>query len=91
MPLIFTLNKGPQRFNEIQRSLVGITPRMLSKELKELELNEFVSRKVLANDPLNVTYELTPYGLSLRKVIDELKTLGLDHRERIAASRKENK
>ena len=41
LPIIITLMEGPQRFRELQRSLEGITPKVLSKELKELELNEF--------------------------------------------------
>ena len=46
LPLIFTLSEGPKRFKDIQRSLGDITPKILSKELKELELNEFVIRNV---------------------------------------------
>lgn len=88
LPLIFTLSEGPMRFKDIQRSLVDITPRILSKELKELELNEFVVRNVYSTTPVTVTYQLTPYSQSLDKVLQELKNWGIQHRQRIVASRK---
>ncbi|MDB4920284.1 helix-turn-helix domain-containing protein [Mucilaginibacter sp.] len=83
LPLIVALSTGAKRFNEIQRSLDGITPKILSKELRELEMNEFVTRKVLPTTPVSVIYELTPYSKSLEKVTVELKNWGIQHRERI--------
>jgi DNA-binding HxlR family transcriptional regulator len=83
LPLILTLSSGPQRFKEIQRNLGDITPKILSKELKELELNEFVDRKVLPTTPVTVLYELTPYSQSLDRVLDELRDWGMQHRNRL--------
>ena len=88
LPLIISLQEGPLRFNEIQKSLGEITPKILSKELKDLELNEFVIRKVYSTTPVTVTYELTPYSESLDKVINELRDWGLKHRERLVKNRK---
>ncbi|HKG07943.1 MAG TPA: helix-turn-helix domain-containing protein [Pedobacter sp.] len=88
LPLIIALSDGPMRFNEIQRALEDITPKILSKELKELELNEFVERKVFSTTPVTVTYELTPYSRTLDQVIEELRNWGQLHRERIVSSRK---
>ncbi|WP_316801583.1 helix-turn-helix domain-containing protein [Pedobacter frigidisoli] len=88
LPLILSLQDGPKRFNEIQKSLGEITPKILSKELKDLELNEFVIRKVFPTTPVTVTYELTEYSGSLDKVIDELRNWGMQHRERLVANRK---
>ena len=88
LPLIAALSNGPQRFNDIQRALGEITPKILSKELKELELNEFVERKVFATTPVTVTYELTPYSKSLEYVIEELRKWGLQHRQRIITNRR---
>lgn len=88
LPLIIALSDGPKRFNEIQRALEDITPKILSKELKELELNEFVERKVYPTTPVTVIYELTLYSRTLDKVIDELKSWGEMHRQRIVNSRK---
>jgi DNA-binding HxlR family transcriptional regulator len=83
LPLILTLSTGPKRFKEIQRDLGEITPKILSKELKELELNEFVERKVLPTTPVTVLYELTPYSQSLDRVLDELRDWGMQHRNRL--------
>jgi DNA-binding HxlR family transcriptional regulator len=83
LPLILALSEGPQRFNEIQRNLGEITPKILAKELRELEINEFVVRKVYATTPVTVTYELTPYSRSLDKVLEELRNWGMQHWQRI--------
>ncbi|MBB6239983.1 DNA-binding HxlR family transcriptional regulator [Pedobacter sp. AK013] len=88
LPLIISLQEGPLRFNEIQKSLGEITPKILSKELKDLELNEFVVRRVFSTTPVTITYELTPYSESLEKVIDELRDWGLKHRERLVKNRR---
>lgn len=88
LPLIISLQEGPLRFNEIQKSLGEITPKILSKELKDLELNEFVVRRVFSTTPVTVTYELTPYSESLERVIDELRDWGLKHRERLVKNRR---
>lgn len=88
LPLIISMQDGPKRFNEIQKSLGEITPKILSKELKDLELNEFVIRKVYSTTPVTVTYELTEYSGSLDKVINELRSWGMQHRERLVSSRK---
>jgi len=89
LPLIVALREGSKRFNEIQRSLDGITPKILSKELRELEMNEFVTRRVEPTVPVSVIYELTPYADSLNKVIWELQLWGKEHRERIIKSMRE--
>jgi DNA-binding HxlR family transcriptional regulator len=88
LPLIAALTTGPKRFNDIQRELVDITPKILSKELKELELNEFLERKVFSTTPVTVTYELTPYSQSLSNVLEELRKWGEQHRQRIVTNRR---
>lgn len=85
LPLIIALSNGPQRFKDLQRSLGEITPKILSKELKELEANEFVIRRVFPTTPVTVLYELTPYSKSLDRVVEELKNWGIQHRQRIIA------
>jgi DNA-binding HxlR family transcriptional regulator len=90
LPIILALTSGPLRFKELQRKIDGITARVLSKELKELEQNEFVTRKVYSTSPISVEYNLTPYSDTLDKVIIELSNWGLQHRERIfSKSRRE--
>ncbi|CAM3711059.1 helix-turn-helix domain-containing protein [Mucilaginibacter galii] len=89
LPLILTLSEGPLRFKDVQRALGNITPKVLSKELKDLELNEFVKRNVFNTTPVTITYELMPYSLSLDPVLQELRNWGMQHRERIVNSRKQ--
>lgn len=83
LPIIGALFFGARRFKELEREIPQITPRMLSKELKELEMNELVRRTVYNTTPVSVEYELTESGRSLEKVLDAMKDWGLDHRARV--------
>lgn len=83
LPIIAALSTGPMRFSELRQQLSEITPKVLSKELKELELNEFVTRTVYATAPVTVEYELTHYSSSLNGIIDAMRDWGRQHRRRI--------
>lgn len=83
IPIIVALLHHNYRFKELHRLIDGVTPKMLSKELKELELNELVKRTVFDTTPVTVEYSITPYGKSLEKVIFELGKWGSEHRARI--------
>lgn len=72
MPIIYILSKGKLRFKEIERTLEGINTRMLVKELKNLEANEIITRKVFATVPPTVEYDLTPKGKNLLPSIESL-------------------
>lgn len=87
LQIILTLTFGKKRFKQIQRELPGLTPKMLSKELKDLEMNELAVRHVYDTTPVTVEYELTPYGKSLQPLIKELHSWGTKHRKRIIGSR----
>src|SRR4051812_30289159 len=82
LPIIVTLSFKTYRFKELARE-VGITPRMLSKELKDLEMNELVIRPVKDTKPVTVEYSMTPYAKTLNGVIREMKNWGERHRARI--------
>ncbi|EHQ24568.1 winged helix-turn-helix transcriptional regulator [Mucilaginibacter paludis] len=88
LPLIVSLLNGPRRFKEIQRALVDITPKVLSKELRELEINGLIERQVFNTVPVTVTYQLSPYSDSLHPVIESLMLWGQKHRERIVQERR---
>lgn len=88
LPIIISLMFGKKRFKQIQREIPGITSKMLSKELKELEINELAVRHVYDTVPVSIEYELTPYGKTLKPVIDELHEWGSRHRRRIINSSK---
>lgn len=81
--ILLSLSGGPLRFKEIQREVGGITAKMLSKELKDLEMNELVQRTVYDSIPVAVEYSRTAYGDSLNKVIMALHSWGLQHRKRV--------
>jgi DNA-binding HxlR family transcriptional regulator len=91
LPIIIALHNGPRRFKELQRNLHDISPKILSKELKELEMNEFVTRTVYSTSPVTVEYELTKYSQSLNKIIQEMQEWGLQHRKRIMNNSRKNR
>ena len=88
LPIISALSLNPMRFGELQKALGDITPKILSKELKDLEMNEFVVRTVYATSPVTVEYKLTAYSRSLDKVVLELADWGIQHRKRLKESSK---
>ncbi len=79
--LLFQLLGGVARFNELRRRLPNLTQRMLTKQLRELEADGLISRKVYAVVPPKVEYRLTPLGRSLEPVLDTMKAWGDAHLE----------
>ncbi|MFD2572138.1 winged helix-turn-helix transcriptional regulator [Spirosoma soli] len=84
--IIIALQSGSKRFNELQRTVTGISARVLSNELKELEINGFITRTVHAQVPVVVEYELTEYSDTLEDVLTSLKKWGAMHRQKIRNS-----
>lgn len=76
-------NNGKFRFMDLGRHIEGISPKMLSKELKDLEMNQLVKRTVLDTMPVTVEYELTPHGKSLNKVVEAMGEWGIKYRKSI--------
>lgn len=72
-----------RRFSDILHDVSGISNKMLSKELKELETNKLVERSVLDTHPVTVQYELTQHGLTLKTIINNLTEWGFRHRKEI--------
>ena len=70
-------------FKELERIVEGITPKMLSKELKFLETNLLITRKVENTRPVTVTYSITEYGKSCESVMSELYRWGVEHRRKV--------
>ena len=83
MSIIALLFNGEFRYSELERGLPKITPRMLSKELRELEINGLILRTVYDSQPIKVTYKLADYGYTLVPLIIELTNWGKQHREKI--------
>lgn len=72
-----------RRFSDILNDMEGISNKMLSKELKELEMNKLVKRTVLDTQPVTVQYQLTEYGMTLKEIINTLADWGKEHRKMI--------
>ena len=73
-------------FKKIQREVAGISAKMLSKELQDLETNLLITRTVMQTKPVRVNYAITEYGLSVLPVNEVLVQWGLNHRQKIKAS-----
>jgi|GEM_PF-2116758 len=86
LKLILALAHGEKRFNELKEYVTGISPRALSKELKELEKSGLVSRLVGIHHPVAVSYQLTEIALKLNDVIHELQVWSLWYKEEFLES-----
>jgi len=84
--IIVALKDGTKRFNEMQRLIEGISAKVLSTELKDLELNGFIRRNVFTGTPVVVEYELTEYADTLGDVLQALSEWGTLHREKVRNS-----
>ena len=91
LPIIVSLTFGEKRFTDITKDVHGITDRMLSKELRDLEMNGLVVRKIQDTYPVKVTYTLTPHSKTLRTVIDALRNWGILHKKKLNQDCKERK
>jgi DNA-binding HxlR family transcriptional regulator len=89
--IIVALTDGNKRFNELQRLVDGISAKVLSAELKDLELNGFVNRNVFTGKPVVVEYELSEYAETLDGVLKALSEWGAMHRETVRKSMKKKK
>ena len=83
LPIINSICNGNHRFREIERSIPGITTRMLSRELKDMEANKIIKRTVIPTTPVTVEYSATDYCFSFGDIILEMIKWGKDHREKI--------
>lgn len=81
--IIIAISSGNKKFKEIERQIPKITPRMLSKELKDLESHLLIKRTVYDTLPVTIEYCLTPHAKTLEKLIDELHAWGTLHRKKV--------
>ncbi len=78
--LIFReLLQGTKRFNELQRAMQGITHKMLTQQLRDMEADGIVQRHVYQQLPLKVDYSLTPLGKTLHPIIDAMHQWGTEY------------
>ncbi len=83
LPIIISVGVGNERFTDIQESIPGLTPKVLAKELKELEQNQLIKRVVINDYPVKISYKLENYADTLSPIIYALKDWGLNHRMKL--------
>jgi DNA-binding HxlR family transcriptional regulator len=86
LQIIVALREGARHFRGLERSVPGISTKVLAKELKDLEAHQFIARTVHPGPPVVVEYEVLPYAHSLDPVIQVLRTWGLQHQQRLDAA-----
>lgn len=85
LQIIVALQDGTRHFRGLERSVPGISTKVLAKELKDLEAHQFIARTVHPGPPVVVEYNVLPYARSLDPVIEVLKAWGLQHQQRLEA------
>ncbi|MCU7616259.1 helix-turn-helix transcriptional regulator [Chryseobacterium sp. PBS4-4] len=88
MSIIACLCYKPMRYSELLKEVTGISGKMLSRELKDLEINELIERHVLNTSPVAVEYQITDYGKSLKQLTNTIADWGFIHRQRIISGMK---
>jgi DNA-binding HxlR family transcriptional regulator len=80
LPILHALRKGsPKRFKELEREIEGVTPTMLTTQLRDLEKEKIISRQIFATVPPTVEYRLTELGQTIKPLIYEIKKWGIHH------------
>lgn len=87
--LLHLLYKGTVRFNELKRSMPGITQRMLTMHLRELEEEDIILRVVYPEVPPRVEYSITEYGRSLEPILEAMHEWGSKHQQHKKQKRNE--
>lgn len=77
--LLILLQQGTHRFSELKRRVPGITQKMLTKQLRELEEEDIITRKVYPQVPPKVEYSITEYGKSLGPILEAMHEWGTAH------------
>ena len=87
--ILWHLREDALRFGELKRNVIGISEKMLIHNLKELEIDEIVTRHDFKEVPPRVEYAMTDFGRSLLEALTPLCTWGSDHMARIEARKEE--
>lgn len=83
--LMWVLGAGPQRFGQIRRTLTGVSEKVLTENLRQLETSGVVHREIYPEIPPRVEYSLTPLGEDLATALRPLEEWGDRHRDRLGA------
>src|SRR5258705_1988414 len=82
--ILWHLMEHTRRFGELRREIPGVTQRMLTQQLRELERDEIVSRKVYTEVPPRVEYSMTEFGRTLAPILKLMCKWGMEHERRLA-------
>ena len=77
--ILYHLSTGTKRFNELQRVMPATTRTVLTRQLRQLEKDKLIDRKVFAEVPPHVEYSLSKLGTKFQKVLDEIEIFGLSY------------
>ncbi len=88
-PILYHLLDGRKRFNELRKMFPGLTQRMLTLQLRDLERDGIVRREVFPEVPPRVEYSLTDFGRTLTPVLEAMRQWGTDHLDRIRELREQ--
>jgi DNA-binding HxlR family transcriptional regulator len=80
--ILLTLNERPYRFKALAQE-ISISPRMLSRELQDMELNKLLERTVIDTRPIGVEYSITDYGRTFGPIIEAMRNWGQTHRKEL--------
>jgi DNA-binding HxlR family transcriptional regulator len=83
IPILFSLMFNDLRFKELEKEIKGMGAKMLAKELKELEINQLIKKTPIGKNGDAYEYSITPYGMTLKKLIVEIEMWGIRHRGKI--------
>lgn len=88
--ILYYLLEDKKRFNELRRLIPGITQRMLSLQLSELENDGIINRNVYPEVPPRVEYSMTEFGITLEPIITQMKEWGDQYKLKILQNKKES-
>lgn len=81
--ILISIWEGNKHFREIERSIPKLSTKVLSSELKDMEVNQLITRTVINGFPVRTEYTSTEYSKTLKTVIAELQNWGINHRKKI--------
>ncbi len=81
--IVTCLCYNPRRYSELLKLVDGISGKVLSRELKDLEINKLISRTVKNTQPISVEYAITDYGNTFKELIQIMAEWGIKHRKKI--------
>ncbi len=83
--ILWHVRNRTRRFSELRRLIPGVTQKMLTSQLRQLERDGLIERKIYPQVPPKVEYSISPYGLTLSPILELMCKWGLSHRQGTAA------